>query len=69
MIRCVRAMSSMGYPEVFHRFCGYLSSREKLSRNFSRDPSLRVVKRQTDELWLASEKILERAASLLRSYL
>jgi hypothetical protein len=24
MIRRVRAKSSLSYPEVFHRFCGYL---------------------------------------------
>jgi hypothetical protein len=35
MIRCIRAMSSMGYPEVFHRFCGYLEPK-KFRRNFFR---------------------------------
>jgi hypothetical protein len=39
MIRCVRAKSSMGYPEVFHRFCGYLGGAEKIFRIFYCDES------------------------------
>jgi hypothetical protein len=35
MIRCVRAKSSMGYPEVFHRFCGYLRGAANFSEIFS----------------------------------
>jgi hypothetical protein len=34
MIRCVRAMSSMGYPEVFHRFCGYLCAAKNFQEIF-----------------------------------
>jgi hypothetical protein len=34
MIRRVRAKSSLGYPEVFHRFCGYLCDARRRARNF-----------------------------------
>src|SRR4030095_14450105 len=39
MIRCVRAKSSMGYPEVFHRFCGYLEAQKNFLKIFSGDES------------------------------
>jgi hypothetical protein len=29
MIRRMRAKSSLSYPEVFHRFCGYLRARAR----------------------------------------
>jgi hypothetical protein len=32
MIRRVRAKSSLCYPEVFHRFCGYLRDAGKIFR-------------------------------------
>jgi hypothetical protein len=50
MIRRMRAKSSLSYPEVVHRFCGYLracAAREIFSRLRLR---ARAVKRQTDEL-------------------
>ena len=53
MIRRVRAKSSLCYPEVVHRFCGYLATRE----NFFQRRRARVVKRETDELSRAAKKI------------
>jgi hypothetical protein len=52
MIRRVRAKSSLSYPEVFHRFCGYLMTRV----NFFRRRRAHVVKQETAEL-LRSRKI------------
>ena len=62
MIRRVRAKSSLGYPEVFHRFCGYLAARG----NFFQRRRARVVKRETDELSLAG-KNFSRAQRRRRS--
>jgi hypothetical protein len=56
MIRCMRAKSSLSYPEVFHRFCGYLTTHG----NFFRRRRARLVKRETDELARAPKKIRER---------
>jgi hypothetical protein len=55
MIRRVRAKSSLSYPEVFHRFCGYLVTHG----NFFRRRGARVVKRETAELSRARKKIRE----------
>jgi hypothetical protein len=57
MIRCARAKSSLGYPEVFHRFCGYLRRAENFFYFFRRRRAS-VVKRLTAELCPAIEKSL-----------
>jgi hypothetical protein len=59
MIRRMRAKSSLCYPEVVHRFCGYLARVEIFLalRRWAR-----AVKRQTDELSLADKKVFERRA-------
>ena len=58
MIRCVRAKSSMGYPEVFHRFCGYLEPRKFFLKIFSGNESRALsrsrrlnFRRLTKKLW------------------
>jgi hypothetical protein len=61
MIRRIRAKSSLSYPEVVHRFCGYLGARKKFCFARARRRA-RVVKRQTDELSLAREKKIRRRA-------
>jgi hypothetical protein len=61
MIRCPRAKSSLCYPEVFHRFCGYLDANEKFFIVRLGRRSMPVVKRQTDELCPCAKKVLDRA--------
>ena len=55
MIRRMRAKSSLSYPEVFHRFCGYLVPAAAPRNFFSLLRCARAVKRQTDELSLAAK--------------
>jgi hypothetical protein len=62
MIRCVRAKSSMGYPEVFHRFCGYLRGTEKFSEFFSCDESLALSSGSRLNFAPASKKVFELGA-------
>jgi hypothetical protein len=59
MIRCVRAKSSMGYPEVFHRFCGYLCDVEKIFEIFSCDESSTLSSGSRMNFAPASKKVFE----------
>jgi hypothetical protein len=52
MIRCVCAKSSLCYPEVVHRFCGYLVTRG----NFLVRRRACVVKQESAELLRAGKK-------------
>jgi hypothetical protein len=61
MIRCVRAKSSMGYPEVFHRFCGYLWRAEKFCEFFSSDRSHALSSGERMNFAPLAKKVLARA--------
>jgi hypothetical protein len=62
MIRRVRAKSSLGYPEVFHRFCGYLVDDPRRTRKIFQRRHVCVVKQETDELSVAAKKISRRSS-------
>jgi hypothetical protein len=61
MIRCVRAMSSMGYPEVFHRFCGYLESQKKFLKFFSGGESQALSRSRRLNFRRLPKKLLQHA--------
>src|SRR6185436_6572069 len=61
MIRCVRAMSSMGYPEVFHRFCGYLESQKKFLKFFSGAESQALSRSRRLNFRRLPKKLLQHA--------
>jgi hypothetical protein len=62
MIRCVRAKSSLCYPEVFHRFCGYLRHVEKISSCFSDDAARALSSGWRMNFAPPPKKVLERGA-------
>jgi hypothetical protein len=64
MIRCVRAMSSMGYPEVFHRFCGYLRAAREDLKIFSCDRSLALSSGRRMNFRSLAKKVLAQRCVL-----
>jgi beta-lactamase superfamily II metal-dependent hydrolase len=62
MIRCARAKSSLCYPEVFHRFCGYLDAYEKFFSFVSDDAACALSSGRRMNFTPPSKKVLERGA-------
>jgi hypothetical protein len=62
MIRCARAKSSLCYPEVFHRFCGYLDAYEKFFSFLSDDAACTLSSGRRMNFAPPSKKVLERGA-------
>jgi hypothetical protein len=59
MIRRTCAKSSLSYPEVFHRFCGYLCDRARRARIFFGAAPCVLSSREIPELLRAAKKIRE----------